>query len=226
MESDLLEKLADKSMTVRELFQTVEQDWTLLPQLVEGISSSKARIRYGCAKVLIGLSEVCPTRLYPFMDSFIDLLDGKHRILVWNTLAVIANLVEVDKDKKFDSAFDKYYSLVNNEYMVTVASVVGHSSKIALAKPYLIDKITNELLRVDGISLTPHLTEECKRVIVEKTIKSFDLFFEKVKQKKRVISFVEMYAGSSRKTLRASSGSGALLLTKMRPLWNTSTEGH
>jgi hypothetical protein len=207
MESDLLEKLADKSMTVRELFQTVEQDWTLLPQLVEGISSSKARIRYGCAKVLIGLSEVCPTRLYPFMDSFIDLLDSKHRILVWNTLAVIANLVEVDKDKKFDSAFDKYYSLVNNEYMVTVASVVGHSSKIALAKPYLIDKITNELLRVDGISLTPHLTEECKRVIVEKTIKSFDLFFEKVKQKKRVISFVEMYAGSSRKTLRATAES-------------------
>lgn len=205
MENELLGKLADKSMTTGELFQTVEQDWTLLPQLLEGVSSSKASIRYGCAKVLTGLSEVHPAKLYPFMDSIIDLLDSKYRILIWNALAIIANLAKVDEDKKFDAAFDKYYSFVNDEYMVTVANVVGHSSKIALAKPYLIDKITDELLKVDGISLTPHLTEECKRVIAEKAIKSFDLFFDKVTQKKRVISFVKKHTSSSRKTLRATA---------------------
>jgi len=205
MENELLVKLGDKSMTTRELLQTIEQDWTLLPQLLEGVTSSKASIRYGCSKVLMGLSEAHPTKLYPFMDSIIDLLDSKYRILVWNALAMIANLARVDEDKKFDAAFDKYYSFVNNEYMVTVANVVGHSGKIALAKPYLIDKITNELLKVDGIPLTPHLTEECKRVIAEKTIESFDLFFDKLTQKKRVISFVEKHTSSSRRTLRATA---------------------
>ena len=205
MENELLGKLADKSMTTEELFQTVEQDWTLLPQLLEGVSSSKASIRYGCAKVLMDLSEVHPTRLYPFMDPIIGLLDSKYRILIWNALAIIANLAKVDKDKKFDVAFDKYYSFVNDEYMVTVANVVGHSGKIALAKPHLIDKITDELLKVDGISLTPHLTEECKRVIAEGAIKSFDLFFDKITEKKRVISFVEKHAGSSRRTLRLTA---------------------
>ena len=183
MENELLEKLADKSMTTRELFQTVEQDWTLLPQLLEGVSSSKASIRYGCSKVLMGLSEAHPTKLYPFMDSIIDLLDSKYRILIWNALAIIANLARVDKDKKFDAAFDKYYSFVNNEYMVTVANVVGNSGKIALAKPYLTDKITNELLKVDDISLTSHLTEECKRVIAEKTTNP--LIFSSTKSHKR-----------------------------------------
>jgi len=192
-------------MTTRELFQTVEQDWTPLPQLLEGVSSSKASIRYGCSKMLMGLSEAHPTKLYPFIDSIIDLLDSKYRILIWNALAMIANLARVDENKKFDAAFDKYYSFVNNEYMVTVANVVGHSGKIALAKPYLIDKITNELLKVDGIPLTPHLTEECKRVIAEKAIESFDLFFDKLTQKKRVISFVEKHTSSSRKTLRATA---------------------
>jgi len=86
---------------------------------------------------------------------------------------MIASLTRVDEDKKFDAFLDKYYSFVNDEYMVTVANVVGHSGKIALAKPYLVDKITDELLKVDGISLTPHLTEECKRVIAEKAIESF-----------------------------------------------------
>jgi len=132
-------------------------------------------------------------------------LDSKYRILIWNALAIIANLAEVDKDKKFDAVFDKCYSFMNDEYMVTVANVVDHSGKIALAKPYLIDRITNELLKVDRISVTPHLTEECKRVIAEKTIKSLDLFFDKVTRKKRVLSFVEKHAGSSRKTLRATA---------------------
>lgn len=205
MEDELIGKLADKSMTTEELFQNVRQNWTLLPLLLEGVSSSKASIRYGCAKVLMDLSEVHPAKLYPHMDFFIDLLDSKYRILTWNALAIIANLAKVDKDKRFDAVIDKYYSFVNDEYMVTVANVVGHSGKIALAKPYLIDKITGELLKIDGISLTPHLTEECKRVIAEKTIKSFDFFFDKVTQKKRVISFVEKHTDSPRKTLKVTA---------------------
>jgi hypothetical protein len=136
------------------------------------------------------------------MDSFIDLLDSKHRILTWNAMAIIANLAKVDKDKKFDAIFDKYYSFLNDEYMVTVANVVGHSGKIALAKPHLIQKITNELLKVENISTTPHLTEECKRVIAETAIKSFDLFFDKIDAKEKVITFVKRHVNSPRKTLR------------------------
>jgi len=205
LKDQLLVKLADESITAQELLHSVEQEWTLLPQLLEGVSSSKASIRYGCSKVLIQLSEKHPAELYPFMDSFIKLLDSKHRILVWNALSIIANLARVDKDKKLDAAFDKYYSFVNDEYMVTVANVVGYSGKIALAKPYLVDKITNELLKVDSLSLTPHLTEECKRVIAEKTIETFDLFFNKITQKQRVISFVKKQTGSSRRPLRVTA---------------------
>lgn len=39
---------------------------------------------------------------------------------------MIASLTRVDEDKKFDAFLDKYYSFVNDEYMVTVANVVGH----------------------------------------------------------------------------------------------------
>lgn len=87
-------------------------------------------------------------------------------------------------------------------YMVTVANVVGYAGIIALAKPYLSDKITNELLNVENISLTPHLTEESKRVITESTIKSFNIFFDQIEQKDKVISFVACHLSSSRRTLR------------------------
>lgn len=205
MEKELLQKILNKSMTSEELLQKIKKNFDLLPIILNGVSSSKAGIRYGCAKALMDLSEEYPEKLYPYTDSFINLLDSKYRILIWNAMAIIANLTKVDADKKFDTIFDKYYGFLNDEYMVTVANVVGNSGKIALAKPYLIEKITNELLKVEDISTTPHLTEECKRVIAEKTIESFNLFFDKVKQKEKVISFVKSYLNSPRRTLRTEA---------------------
>jgi hypothetical protein len=205
MGSELLQKLADKSMTKEELLQKVEQNFDILPEVLKGISSSKAAVRYRCAKVLMDLSDEHPEELYPHMDFFIDLLDNKYRILTWNAMAIIANLTKVDKEKKFDTIFDKYYSFLNDEYMVTVANVVGHSGKIALAKPHIIQKITSELLKVENISTTPHMTEECKRVIAEKAIEYFDLFFDRVDAKDKVISFAKRHLDSPRKTLKTEA---------------------
>jgi len=202
METGLLQKLVSKSMTKEELFQKVRQNFDILPEVLNGVSSSKAAIRYGCAKVLMDLSEEYPEKLYPYMDYFVNLLDSKYRILTWNAMATIANLAKVDKDKKFDAIFDKYYSFLNNEYMVTVANVVGNSGKIALAKPYLAQKIANELLKVENIPTTPHLTEECKRVIAEKAIESFDLFFDRIDTKQKVFSFAKRQLDSPRRTLK------------------------
>jgi len=202
MENEVSQKLSDKSMKKEELLQRVKQNFDLLPIVVEGVSSSKAAVRYGCAKVLMDLSEEHPERLYPYMDYFLNLLDSRYRILIWNAMTIIANLTKVDTDKKFDAIFDRYFSFLNDEYMVTVANIVGHSGKIALVKPHLVQRITDELLKVENISITPHLTEECKRVIAEKAIKSFDLFFDKIEQKEKVISFVSKHLNSTRRTLR------------------------
>ena len=203
MDNELLVKLAYKTLTKEELRQQVERNFGLVPVLLQGTCSPKAAVRYGCAKVLMDLSEKYPAKLYPYMDAFVELLDSKYRILTWNAMAVIANLVKVDEDQKFDAVFDKYYSFLKNEYLVTVANVVGNSGKIALAKTYLIPEITVELLKVENVSVTSHLTEECKRVIAEHAIVTFDLFFDKIeeKEKKKVLAFVERQLDSSRRTL-------------------------
>jgi len=205
MPNDLLEKLADKSLTKEDLFKIVENNFELLPDIVDGMNSSKASIRYGCGKVLINLSEKYPEEIYPHMSFFINLLDSKYRILIWQAMAIIANLTKVDDEKIFDSTFDKYYSLINNDYMVTVANVVGNSGKIGLYKPYLVDRIVNQLLKVENIKTTPHLTDECKKVISEVVIKSFDMFFESVEDKKQIFDFVKKHTNSSRKTLKDSA---------------------
>ncbi|MDX1813620.1 MAG: hypothetical protein R3319_02415 [Candidatus Bathyarchaeia archaeon] len=207
VENSLLARVADKTLTKEELRQKVEQNFNLLVVLLKGTSSPKAVVRYGCAKVLMDLSEAYPEKLYPYWNEFTILLDSKYRILTWNAMAIIANLAKVDKQDKLETVFEKYYSFLNNDYMVTVANVVGNSAKIALAKPKLIPRITAELLNVENVSVTPHLTEECKRVIAEKAVGTFDLFFDKIgeNEKKKVLSFVERQIDSPRKTLRAKA---------------------
>jgi hypothetical protein len=207
LENELLVKVADKTLTKEELRQKVEQNFDLLAVLLEGTCSPKAAVRYGCAKVLMDLSEDYPEKLYPYWDEFIDLLDSKYRILTWNVMAIIANLAKVDKQEKLNAVFDKYYGFLSSEYMVTVANVVGNSGKIALAKPKLIPRITAGLRNVENVSVTPHLTEGCKRVIAEKAVGTFDLFFDKIEEneKKKVLSFVKRQLDSSRKTLRAKA---------------------
>jgi hypothetical protein len=148
------------------------------------------------------LSEENPDKIYPYMDFFINLLDSKYRILTWNAIITIANLIKIDNMKKFDEIFNKYFSLINNDYMVNVANIIDCSSKIALSKPYLINRITNEILKVDKIKINPHLTDECKKVITEKTIKSLDTFFNQIEDKEKVLSFVKKHINSSRKTLK------------------------
>jgi len=200
--SEWLDKLGNKSITKQDLLRQTKQDSSLVPRVIEGLSSSKAAIRYGCGKVLMDLSETNPDRLYKYMDTFVKLLRSRHRILVWNGTAIIANLARVDTARKFDAIFTDYYALLNDEYLVTVANTVANSSKIALAKPYLIQKITYELLKTDKLATTPHLTEECKRVVAEKAIDAFSLFFDKIEDKEKIVAFVSKCRNSPRKTLK------------------------
>lgn len=205
MESELLQNLVNKTMTKQQLFEKVKQNHGLIPNVLDGISSSKPAIRYGCAKVLMDMSEDEPGELYPYMDVFIKMLESKYRILVWNAIITIANLTTVDTEKKFDAVFDKFFDFLNDEYMVTVANIVGNSGMIALAKPYLTQRITDKLLSVEQLSTTPHLTEECKRVIAGHAIKTFDTYFQQIEEKEKVISFVKKYINSSRESLRNES---------------------
>ena len=205
LKTDILLKIENKEITKDALVKKIKHDLSLLQEIISGVSSKKASIRYGCSNALTVLSSENPKELYPYMDFFVKLLDSDYRILKWATIIIIANLTKVDTENKFDSIFNKYFSYLDDEYMVTVANVVGSSGRIALAKPYLTQKITDKLLKVENISITPHLNKECKRVIAWHAIKTFDMFFPQIEQKDKVILFVKKHLNSSRESLRIDS---------------------
>ncbi len=114
--SGLAQALVDKSLTKEDLLQMVRQDFSLIPLLLSGVDSSKPAVIHGCAKDMLDLSEEHPAKFYLHLELFIDLLDSKYRILLWNALIIIANLTRVDPENKFDAVFGKYYSFLDADY--------------------------------------------------------------------------------------------------------------
>jgi hypothetical protein len=79
--------------------------------------------------------------------------------------------------------YSKFYGLLYEGSLITASHVVDNSGKIAVAKPNLQSKITNELLKIEKIPLP---TEECKNILLSKTIVTFDMYFDKIQNKKEV----------------------------------------
>jgi len=202
---DILGKLGKKEIEAEDVAKNAIKDPSLLPEIFNGVSSTKARIRYGCAKILRIISEENPEKLYPRIDFFIELLDSDKRILKWIALYIIANLTKVDVKNRFDDIFDKYYGLLNAEYMVTVANVVGNSGKIARAKPHLSQKITSELLKLENLTIKSHLTQECKNILLGHAISAFDMYFDQIENKDEVISFVRRQLNNTRNATKVKA---------------------
>ncbi|MBU7018294.1 MAG: hypothetical protein HXS44_12360, partial [Theionarchaea archaeon] len=115
------------------------------------------------------------------------------------------NLTDVDEEKKFDKIFDKYFGFIDDEYMVTVVNVIGNAGKIAKAKPYLTQRITKELLRVENLPLKSHLTLECRNIILSQVISSFEMYFDQIEDKDEVLSLVRRQRFNTRNSTRAEA---------------------
>ena len=201
-ESEILDKLGKKESKAEDLADEVMRNPDLLPEIFNGFSSANPRIRFNSAKILRIFSEKNPKMLYSRMDFFVNLLDSENNILKWIAIDVIGNLSSVDSENKFDKIFEKYYGLLLDESMITAGHVIDNSGKIARTKPYLEDKITKELLKVEKIQ---YKTSECRNILLGKVIMSFSQYIDQVDDKEKMISLVKRQLKNSRKATRAKA---------------------
>jgi len=202
---DIVEKLGKKEFTALDIAKNVIRDPSLLPEIFNGIRSENSRIRFKSAKIIRAISEKNPEILYSKMDFFIDLLDSENRILKWIAIDVIGNLTSIDSKNKFDKIFKKYYSFLLADSMITVAHTIDNSAKIAKARPHLAQMITSELLKIENIPTKPHLTQECKNILLGKVISAFGMYFDQIKNKHSVISFVKRQTNNTRNATKAKA---------------------
>jgi hypothetical protein len=199
---DILRKLEEKETKDEELIEEAIRNKELLHVLLHGISSPKSRIKFRSAKILRTVSERNPRILYSNWKFFAKLLDSENNILKWNAIDIIANLTQVDSDGRFNGLFKKFYGYLYEGNLITAGHVVDNSGTIALAKPELQDKITTELLKVEEVPLP---TEECRNILIGKTIQAFGVYYDRTKDKDEIVSFVKKQLSNTRKATRTKA---------------------
>ena len=187
-----------QNVSVDTIAKRIITDQKLLEEAIAGITSDKPQIKYKSGKVLMKVSEDAPEVIYHEWERFITLLNNDNTFMRTIGVTIISNLALIDDKKKFDKKFNKIYSLLNDESMITTATLVGRSGVIAKAKPELQTRITNKLLGIDG---TQH-TSECKNIIKGKAILAFNEYYEIAKNKKKILDFVRNELGNTRTATR------------------------
>lgn len=172
--------------------------------LITAIDNEKGSIKFGCEKIVRLVSEKKPELVYPYFDFLVKFLDSENNFIKWGAVVSLSNLCRVDSKKQFEKIFNKYYAPITGPIMVTAVNIVGNSWKIAQAKPELIDRIVEEILKIEKAKYEykGELSPECNNVVCGHAIESFDKIFEKIKNQKKIMAFVKRQLNNSRPSVR------------------------
>jgi hypothetical protein len=183
----MLPDLNDKNMNVEVMAKEALKDEKKLSELLDNLKTKNETVRYNSSKVLNLLSEKNPEVLYPKWDYFVELLRADHTYWKLSVIPIIANLVRIDLENKFEAIYEKFFGLLNDRSVIPAAWIAANSGKIAKAKPRLQARVTNELLSIDRT----HHDPERKDLIKAGAIESFAEYYEEAADKKKILEFVK-----------------------------------
>jgi hypothetical protein len=194
-----LSKLAHGRPDPRQLAREATKDQEAVCELMKGLGSDQAYIRFGSAKALRILSEERPELLYPKFDFFVRLLDHQNKILQWEAAFVLSQLARVDRNNKFATIFERYFSPIPGPVMITTANVIQGGARIAKAKPNLAGRIAAEVLKV---ARARYKTPECRNIAIGHAIVALGEFVGLLKEPGPALRFVRRQLKNARPATR------------------------
>ena len=178
--------LSKKDVDIKEVAKFALGDEEFLSVLIQNLKTKQETVRFNSSKALNLLSKMNPDVLYPEWDYFLDLLDGDNTYWKCSAIPLIANLTRIDKQKKFDTIFVKFFDLMNDRSFIPAAYVARSAAAIVKAKPKLQSKITEKLLGIDETHHNPERRDLVKSDIIE----AFGEYFKEAENKKQITEFV------------------------------------
>jgi hypothetical protein len=179
--------LSKKDVDIANAAKSALEDKKYLLELVTNLRSKKETVRFNSSKALHLISQQNPEVLYPLWDLFFDLIGGGNTYWKCSGIPIIANLTRIDKEKRFERMFEKFFGLMDDKKSFIPAAYLARSSAtIVRAKPNLETKITKRLMKIDETRHDPQRRDLVKSDIIE----AFDDYYEQARDKKEIMKFV------------------------------------
>ncbi|MGA2498460.1 MAG: hypothetical protein ABSH20_12000 [Tepidisphaeraceae bacterium] len=170
-----------------------------ITKLIDDLDASAARVRYGAARQLQSLGRQNPALLYPHWDQFVALLDNPRTILRWMAAAILADLVSVDRECKFDRLFRRYFRPIREHVMIAAANIIRYTPTIVAARPDLADKIVREILTVKSAR---YQTPTCRDIAIGHAIIALGGIHPGRASQAAILRFVQEQVGNDRPATR------------------------
>lgn len=197
----MLPEMREKEADIERIATEAIGDNELLAEILEGLKSKEETFRYNCHKVLMNVTGTHAELVYPSWDFFMEHLKSVNSYHKMSATHLIANLVKVDTENRFEKIFDLFYGLLDDRSMVVAYYIAQNSAKIIRAKPELENRVVERLLAIDD---THHATGR-KELIKTGVIEAFDEITEDSGIRPEMMDFVQAQTDStSRKTAKAA----------------------
>jgi hypothetical protein len=199
----LVERLAAAKPDLQELTTLVISEPELIPALFDTIESPpSACAKFAAAKLLQVLSEESPAALYPYFDSLVALLVNDNSIIRWNGIPALGNMGGVDTGKKLDRILEQYLAPIAGPQMIDAANTIRGATAIALAKPYLADRIARAIRTVERAG---YHKPECRNVALGHAILALQEMFGLLHDQRAAELFVRRQQRNPRNATRAKA---------------------
>ena len=114
----MLPDMSNKNVDIEAVAKLALADEKVMMDLLANLVAKNEKIRFNSFNALMRLADKQPTILYPKWDAFVDLLVSKNSYHQYIAIFLIANLVQIDLEKKFERIFDKYYNNISEKFDV------------------------------------------------------------------------------------------------------------
>ena len=202
---EIIQGKPDLEIFVASLVNSPERVGTLL----DIIRRDHGSVKFFCDNAIRTLSEAHPDLVYPWFEEIADLIHSPNHFIQWGSLRTIANLIGVDRGRQFLSIKDEYLDLIDDETMITAATVAGVAWNFVRTLPDLGPEITGRLLKVvDNTYL--HKGEpspECRDIMIGHVLDCFDQYFEISTRQHEILAFAQEQTKNKRKSTARKAGS-------------------
>jgi hypothetical protein len=163
------------------------------------VDEQPARIKFGCAKVLVLISEQSPKTLLPNWKQLKARLDSDNKILQWSAMLTLGNLASVTPLPQVKALLPRLLAPIRGPVMITAANAMRSLTQIALAHPTLATRISQAILEVEQAD---YQTAECRNVAIGHAIRALDQLLPLVNDRAPVLEMVQRQLGNPRPATR------------------------
>jgi len=199
MGSSIWSSLADGSIRPEGLVAQVVARPAHLPEIFAGLDQPKARVKFGCAKVLLLASESSPKAMLPYWEQLKERLGDDNKILQWSAMLTLANLAPNASLPRVEALLPRLLAPIQGPVMITAANAMRSATRFAMAHPSLAREVCQKIL---GTEKGEYQTAECRNVVLGHALQALDKLMPLLKDKAPVVEFAQRQLGNSRPATR------------------------